>query len=168
MAETPQLITFDSLRAVKNAAQALERLEADPKIGAILREKHRHGGYVCVTDHTAAVLLLSIIGEGDPGKLAGQRKLCMEKAGRLSMHPDHVLSRQSRKPEIEQYGGAVRGTRYLWSFSGLPEELDEFYMMMLAISCKDLSPETANRMLREHPNSYAQPNLDTSNAWFLD
>jgi hypothetical protein len=49
----------------------------------------------------------------------------LEQAKRLSRHHDHQTSRQSRDETLKQYGGAIRLSGRIISFSGLPEVWNE-------------------------------------------
>ena len=56
----------------------------------------------------------------------------MEKVARLARHPDHRTSYESRDPEENKWGGAVRIGDYIFSMSGLPELADEAVMLTTA------------------------------------
>jgi|GEM_PF-2346212 len=108
------------------------------------------GGYYCIADQ-GTILPLAIIpvGEIPSDKGAGRAARCIEKAARLSRHPRHDRSWESRDPERDMWGGAVRGRRFIHSFSGLPEELDEVFCCIVACALGDMSKESARRMIGE-------------------
>lgn len=92
------------------------------------------GGYLCVADRAGTPLVVAKIGEVDAEKTSKYMSFCQEKARRLADHPEHVASWQSRKPDEDQYGGAVSGDHYILSFSGLPELADEAVMLVTMAS----------------------------------
>lgn len=55
----------------------------------------------------------------------------IEKAVRLSRHND-TISWLTRDPDDGKYGGAIRASGYILSFSGFPELADEAFMVVLA------------------------------------
>ena len=104
-----------------------------------LREDGRSGGgYFCLANEVGQPLLISKVGEPDPQKLGKYLEFCQEKAARLASHAEHRLSRSSRNPALLQFGGAVRGTTHILSFSGLPELLDEILTVLTALETNEL------------------------------
>jgi len=89
--------------------------------------KNRHSGYLTLMNATNGRILLVVqIGNCPQTKARKYFDFSQEKAGRLFIHPDHSSSWQSRIPETNQWGGAIRTTNDLiLSFSGLPELADE-------------------------------------------
>ena len=95
-------------------------------------------------------LVTCIVGSVPVQKLLKYMQLSCEKAERLMRIDYHVTSWQSRNPEYKTktkpwglWGGAVTGDELVWSFSGLPELVDETLTTLTAVRCGDLSPVTA-------------------------
>lgn len=62
------------------------------------------------------------------------RQLSREMADRLGQHPRNWLSSETRQPERERFGGAARGKEgVILSFSGLPENIDEAFVLALLV-----------------------------------
>lgn len=108
----------------------------------------RRGGYFALTSMSGAPTLISRHGQMRDDK--GVKYLCLaqEKCLRLAEHPDHFTSFESRDPNATvngndwgKWGGAIRGTRYLFGFSGLSELQDEAIAAVIAIKSHEASPE---------------------------
>lgn len=95
-------------------------------------------GYFTVFDTTAEgeVVLICRIGVCPSGKAKKYFVFSQEKAQRLFSSPSHKTSFQSRDPENDKWGGAIRSTLpstpLVTSFSGLPELADEALMTFVA------------------------------------
>jgi hypothetical protein len=93
----------------------------------------RKGGCFCIADiQTGQPYLVVSIGKVAEEKLGKYFLLCQEKARRLAEHPEHLSSWQSRDERMDRFGGAIRTKRYILSFSGLPQKLDEASMLAVA------------------------------------
>jgi hypothetical protein len=119
------------------------------------------GGYLVVINHRSEELvLLAKVGQMSKEIAHKCETLAREKAWRLYNHVDDWTSFDSRDVEAEvmvydysqpprlaytrpwgQWGGAVRGNRYIFSFSGFPEMLDEAMMFVLAIKMSELEKD---------------------------
>lgn len=117
---------------IARASLILERLAAldifpDDRIPAGFLTV-RLTGYKCDMLHV-------MLGDPPSGKVEKYSRLSREKAARLASHltKGHVSSWQSRSLDDELYGGAVRTSVCIISFSGLPEEADEALGTELAI-----------------------------------
>lgn len=108
------------------------------------------GGYLCLTGQDGIPLLVVGIGEPQVGNLPRYIEFCQEKAARLALYPSDVLSLESREPDQNRFGGAVRGEDYIASFSGFPERLDEV-VAALALSTMDISFGEAMERLGDNP-----------------
>lgn len=101
------------------------------------------GGIFCLGDAaTGKPILLYPIGVIPPDKLPRYLTFAEEKSVRLASNAEHFLSSQSADPDAEKFSGAVRGTRFIFSFSGLREGrgvLDEAMMLVVAEKGGDLS-----------------------------
>lgn len=118
----------------------------------------RQGGYLVVINHRSEELvLLAKVGQISKEIAHKCETLAREKAYRLCNYVDDWTSFDSRDVEARvavydyswplrpaytepwgQWGGAVRGNRYIFSFSGFPELLDEAMMFTLAIKMGEL------------------------------
>lgn len=96
--------------------------------------KGRTGGYFCLADKESGMpLFITQVGEVPKEKAGKYLSFCQEKAGRLAQNKAHWSSWQSRNPDQEKWGGAVRTEIGILSFSGLPELGDE--AVMLVVRC---------------------------------
>ncbi len=97
----------------------------------------RSGGYLCVRRSTGSrdlpPLVVILVGSAPLGKAAKYCNFAQEKAQRLSDHPDHLSSWQTRDESADQYGGSVRGESLIASFSGLPEHADELLVVQVML-----------------------------------
>lgn len=110
-------------------------------------EPGRTGGYICVADSTTGTpLALSICGEMDEERAAKCCRFVQEKARRLGTYPQHFLSYETRDVDAEMYGGAVRASQFIFSFSGFSEETDEAMMIELAVQMRYITEEGARQM----------------------
>ncbi len=117
--------------------------------------KQRSGFYVTVMDQFGSVLYQALIGELTAEKAMKYKLFSLEKANRLKDHPDHVSSFQTRNPEINAYGGAVRGSiiGILISISGLPDDKDdEAYAAFIGVRQNWLTPGDAGEILKVSDN----------------
>lgn len=96
--------------------------------------QNRDGGYFCLADASnGGALLIALFGNPNPEKIPKYFQYCQEKARRLALHPEHLTSWESRNPEQNEWGGAIRANaNYILSFSGQPELGDEGMMMTTA------------------------------------
>lgn len=102
------------------------------------------GGYLCLANpQTGVPYLLLGMGEVWPDKQQKYFEICQEKAIRLASYPDHFSSAQSRCDSEGKYPGAIRTKDMIFSFSGLPWELDECFTLLLAVCFGCLDKERA-------------------------
>jgi hypothetical protein len=102
----------------------------------LIGDPNRKGGYFCFSRTNGRILLVTQIGEIESDEKARKYlSYCQEKVTRLACHPDHFSSFQSRCEELNGFGGAIRTTNHILSFSGLPELWDE--ACMLEVACQD-------------------------------
>jgi hypothetical protein len=96
-------------------------------------EDQKPGGYFAVFfDQPDGLPLLVVkVGEQDPQKAPDSLRRCLEKGKRLQDCPEHQSSWQSRNPDADEWGGAVRYGDFILSFSGLPELADEELMLWM-------------------------------------
>lgn len=89
-------------------------------------ESRRTGGYLTIRDaKTNQILLILACGLIPQEKISKYLHLSQEKGQRLFSFPTHSFSWESRNPANNEFGGAIRGVRYIYSFSGHQEEIDE-------------------------------------------
>ncbi len=105
----------------------------------------RSGGFLCMAELDGTPVLTVRCGNPPPAKKHLYLNCCQEKAQRLAIYRDHVLSAQSRDLTVCQYAGAVRCRHHILSFSGLPEYLDEAAMLVLGILAGELSEVEGRR-----------------------
>lgn len=123
------------LNSVLAAEVILDRL-LDPKVSSIateLREKRKFGGYLTIALRDGVPILVALVGVPEERKREQCLAFSQEKAKRLAQHKDHFRSWESRDPDAQLYGGALRDTDYIVSFSGLPEELDEVVSLLVLL-----------------------------------
>jgi hypothetical protein len=122
-------------------------------IGKNREMKGRAGGYLCIADRTGVPLLVAEIGSMPEEKRKQYLRNALEKAERLSYtsrYGDHVVSRQSRDESRERWIGAVCGRQFIYSFSGLPEDGDELFVILLAFQRASISENDVRRCLAEN------------------
>jgi hypothetical protein len=102
------------------------------------------GGYFCIADGESGLpIVLTPFGTQTPEQARSTLRNAQEKPRRLATHPEHRASWQSRRPEKEEWGGAVRGRAHLFAFSGFPEPVDEAAMALVAEAAGELSKDEA-------------------------
>jgi hypothetical protein len=149
VAASPTYLSLPNAEAIVGTAnRILDRILAHFDTG------ERKGGYLCVADQNGRPLLILAFGQVNEEKLPKYLEFCQEKALRLASHPEHISSWQSRNEAESRYGGAVRGKRYIFSFSGLPEKLDEVMTISLAMRCEDLDTAGADDISCISQNQY--------------
>lgn len=91
------------------------------------------GGCFCLMEkETGIIFFTSFFGNSPKEKMKKRFELAQEKANRLFQHPEHKTSWESRDPNNDKWGGAVSGKKYIYSFSGFPENMDTVAMAKLA------------------------------------
>jgi hypothetical protein len=115
----------------------------------------KKGAYFCWADdvQTGAPSFILRIGEVQPEKSEKYLTLCAEKARRLAGYPDHFSSWQTRNPNQNLWGGAVRGYALL-SLSGFPELGDEACMLVLMRKIWPELESRADRIAEMSSNPY--------------
>lgn len=143
-------------RSRKKAEKALKLLQSHPDIGPLLTKEARTGVVLCTAPidrpDVKYKTQIGIVTE-EEGRIGDVRS--GEQVDRLSKHPDHVASSQSRGDE--QSGGAIRGSTYVWSIFGLkPDDYNELMAALTAVGMKDLSKAEAYDILLRTKNSAAR------------
>lgn len=122
--------------------------------------KNKAGGFFCMVpvrtgENTVRTpILIAELGMPDREKRQKYFSYCQEKAARLAAHPGHLTSWESRDPDAEQWGGAIRGRKYIFSFSGFPEMLDEIFSIAVAHELELLEDNTAQGIAGITQNQY--------------
>ena len=124
----------------------------------------RLGGFLCVLNpQIGEIVVTGLIGtEPDEKKREKYKLLAEEKARRLALHPEHQSSWESRDPDKNRWGGAIRGTRLLFSFSGLPELWDEALMLVLAVRLKEIETAAAQAIAKKSENQFFEQLLSAN------
>ncbi|MES2436764.1 MAG: hypothetical protein V4519_02030 [Patescibacteria group bacterium] len=105
-------------------------------------DQHRSSGFLCVLKNNPeskdqSPLILQAVGLVPQNKKERWMNMSQEKAFRLLNSPTHIMtSFETRNPEKDQTGGAIRAGDYILSFSGLTEAGDEQLMRLVAEKCK--------------------------------
>lgn len=117
--------------------------------------KGSYGGYLYVSDSTNRMLLHLRIGNPILTKDADYLAYSKEKAERLYWQTSDDLSWQSRSPNENQWGGAVRISKKMGfiSFSGFPELADEAFCLALAVHTGFMADSTAYALTQCNNNS---------------
>ena len=119
----------------------------------------RTGSYLCVTGARLGLPIYqpALIGIVSPEKSDRYFSLSQEKPRRLSQHPEHLSSWQSRNPDADQYGGAIKMGDKNFSLSGYPELGDEALSLIGGeVYCEFLlfAVERAKEIVRLSNNPY--------------
>ena len=122
----------------------------------------KRGGYLCVTDQLGRIQIKIPVGEIDEDKAHLYAEFVSEKASRLAGHTQHISSWQSRNEKEKMFGGAIRASSLIFSFSAFPEHWDEAFMVALARACvpKDISGDLIARIQQASDNPHICNLLD--------
>lgn len=144
-------------KVLETAHQVLQSFLEHPKLGPILKEKDRSGGFLSIAMAGFGIVTTTLIGI-HPAAKPSTFRVSGAKAQYLLEHPEHVMSRQGRDPENELWGGGfhIPKTSLILAFSGLPEHIDELYVMALAAKLNLLTRPQAVALLEQFPNDYAK------------
>ncbi len=165
MAANEAMVEFASVTILSTARQILEEFKNHPKLGPILEEKGKRGGYLCVAEDGYGIYANVLIGS-HPAAKPDTFDVAMAKAKYLLSHLEAVMSREGRNPPV-LWGGGLRvpKTKLIIAFSGLPEHVDELFVIALAARLNLLSRADAIELLRQFPNDFAKP--EEGNVFFL-
>ena len=117
------------------------------------------GGYFVLLDDKGHLQLVSCIGLNPFEKVRKRVELAWEKCGRLLDNPEDLTSFDTRNPDAERFGGAVRGRTLVFGFSGLPELWDEAAMFVVAIITGELTKDEVLSKISEARNPFLWPLL---------
>ena len=113
------------------------------------------------------LVLKGMIGKVIDSEIDRYHDFADEKASRLTVSSGmYYSSYQTRKPELEKYGGAIRGKNFILSISGLASEHeDEAVAMATLILCKEMDELVANDLAESTGNKiFAQLLADCRNT----
>ncbi|TXH00256.1 MAG: hypothetical protein E6P95_03955 [Candidatus Moraniibacteriota bacterium] len=122
--------------------------------------KEKDGGYLAIFEISRGNLeVLAAAGYSPQEKIEGRQRVSQEKCIRILAN-GHNTSYESRNPAAGLWGGAVRGTDFIFSFSGLPELWDEAAMFVLAIRLRQLREYDVLAQISEERNPHLRPLLE--------
>ena len=122
----------------------------------------RGGGSLCLMRPDGQPILVGLMGDPSPPKKVREYwDFSQEKPRRLSRHPEHVSSFQSRNDAEEQYPGAIRGYDVLGGFSGLPWKAEEGFVIALFRFGGLISEQMVNKIVQTSDNELAGPIYST-------
>jgi hypothetical protein len=133
-------------REARTASVVFDHLVNHDLFRAALIEARKKGGFACKMHFDGRVELLCALGQYHAGSYDRYTKLVQEKGMRV-IATRAYSSRESRNPSKDQWGGAVRGTDSIRSFSGLGEELDELFSVLWGLEERDMDPVVAAKVL---------------------
>jgi hypothetical protein len=109
-------------------------------------EDVRTGGYLCILENIdnacgdEPAMKLVKLGTFVPEKAEAYLRNAQEKAMRILETPGLRSSWETRNVSKEQYGGGIRTDTFILSFSGLPELVDEAFVLSVAFECRLAGP----------------------------
>lgn len=158
MGTTEPMVEFAGVTLITAARDTLKLFLEHPKIGPILAEKGRKGGYVCFAEVGYGIFSVSMVGS-HPANKPETFDVVTKKARYLLEHPNDLMSRDGRDPSKELWGGGMRipGSNGIIAFSGFPEHMDELFVMILAVRLKQMGREMMKDLLRQYPNDFVNP-----------
>lgn len=107
----------------------------------------RNGFYFCLTDKDSGKPLVIVeIGTVPEEKISKYLGFSQEKASRLYICSEHLLSWQSRNEKEDKWAGAIKTPTHIFSCSGLPELFDEAVMLVSAVKVGHLNIDEAYEM----------------------
>ena len=132
-------------------------------------DKIRQAGYFTLRDiATGRVIFTIILGDVPKEKQEKYLQLSLEKGDRLyknyKSNFKNFSSWQTRNPDKDLWGGAIRAGKYVLSFSGLSELLDEAFVLEVALTMNwenpyrlyEISQVSNNYFYRYHNASTGQ------------
>jgi hypothetical protein len=118
----------------------------------------REGVMFCVGEGEGGFPVVSaVLGSVGAGKIEKYNAFAPEKSSRLAAHAGDLSSFQSRDPDKDQWGGAVRSRRAgsrIFSCSGAPELGDEAMMLIVALAAGEMTPADAEEIVQLSRNPY--------------
>ncbi len=130
---------------------AMHARQIVPIIGKHLQ---RDGGYLFICNGKGRSLFHGVCGAPLADKAPFYKIFSKEKAQRLFSHPEHQCSWESRDPNKDQYGGAIRlKSGLIVSFSGFPEKDDAPLAGLIAVKSGLATPKEIHDTLElQDPN----------------
>jgi hypothetical protein len=120
------------------------------------RGEEKTGGYFCLVSKEQSRQILAVIQFGSlSAELATQySNYVLEKVERLDAHPDTLASHETRDEAKHRFGGAIRASGYLLSFSGFTEDADEALVLLVAMEKELLTQAEALDIARRTGNTF--------------
>jgi hypothetical protein len=158
MGTNEPMVEFAGVTLITAARDTLKLFVEHPKIGPILAEKGKKGGYICFAQVGYGIFSASMVGS-HPANKPETFDVVTRKARYLLEHPHSLMSRDGRDPSKELWGGGMRipSARAIIAFSGFPEHLDELFVMVLAVRLKIMEPSVVKMLLTQYPNDFVKP-----------
>ena len=122
--------------------------------------RDRRGGYFTVVSrNTESPQVITITKIGNPALEESNTyfDFSQEKANRLIVSIELSSSFQNRDPDNGRWGGAIKTSDYVLSFSGLPELGDEAVMLLTAYSFSWLTEEQIVKIAKISSNPHVAP-----------
>ncbi len=119
------------------------------------------GGYLVWTDSNGTPYIAGLMWGFMPlEKAAKRQEVALEKARRLALHNLHRTSYRTRNPKEGRWGGGIRASEHILSFSGFPEKWDEAAMFVLAIKLGWIRRDDVFRHISPKRNPHLRPLLE--------
>ena len=121
--------------------------------------RDRRGGYFTVVSRTESPQVITITKIGNPAleESSTYFDFSQEKANRLIASVELLSSFQNRDPDNGRWGGAIKTSDYILSFSGLPELGDEAVMLLTAYTFCWLTEEQIVEIAKISSNPHVAP-----------
>jgi len=150
-------IEFAAVTVITAAGDVLKAFKAHPKIGQVLKDQNKGGGFFCVAESGFGILTSTLMGSCLAEKAGSYRANAERKVEYLLKNPDRVMSREGRDPENGLWGGGLHlpHRNAFMAFSGFPEHIDELYVFGVAAKLHMLRRDHVLNLLAQFPNDYA-------------
>jgi hypothetical protein len=114
-------------------------------------DDHHFGGVFCLARSNGQPILVTVVGDVARNKHPQCWTHALEKATRIGKNGDDS-ARLTRCPP-EQWAGAFRSraSGFIGSFSGLPEDFDEIFVVNLMVDIGAMEPHEAFELVRDNP-----------------
>ncbi len=145
-------------KAQKTFAQAMSLMEDPTRIGAALT--------IFNTDPAKPLNFTAFVGAPPSDKAQMYYGFSIEKARRLLDCSPDLSSYQSRDPENEKWGGAIRSEPIIISISGFPELWDEAIGLAMAVQASSLDLSKAREIAAISGNPHFERLLEKLPALF--
>lgn len=150
-------VEFDSPRFLEITRKVIDDFQDHPKLGMVLQEKGKRGGYVSAGEVGYGLYFTSLIGF-HPVEKPTSFDMAGAKVRYLLDNPNARMSREGRNPPL-LWGGGLRlpGTTFVIGFTGYPEHMDELVVMTIGARLGLLTRDDVTELLTQFPNDFARP-----------